>query len=94
MTFEVAIKVGSLLGGIMLTWPALRAGRVLAGAAKMNRGAQAASDPTAARIFGRLHAAYLADQWRHSDQLWLYAGLLVTVLAGAADLIVTICAAK
>jgi hypothetical protein len=83
---EVAASSCSLCGALLLTWPALRAGRVLNRAAHMAKGAERASDPVSANIFRRFQEAFAHDTWRPSDQRLLWAGLIVTLLGGALDM--------
>jgi hypothetical protein len=83
---EVASSTCSLAGALLLTWPALRAGRLLNRAAHMAQGAEHASDPVSANIFRRFQAAFARDTWRPSDQRLLWAGLIATLLAGALDM--------
>ena len=83
---EVASSSCSLAGALLLTWPALRAGRLLTRAAHMAQGAERASDPVSAHIFRRFQAAFAHDSWRPSDQRLLWAGLIATLLAGALDM--------
>jgi hypothetical protein len=78
----------ALLGGLALTWPALRAGRVLglaADAAKRAKNKQ--TEETARKIFGRFGNAWTAESWRPSDQRWLLIGVIVTAAAGILALI-------
>ena len=84
---EVAASSCSLSGAVLLTWPALRAGRVLNRAAHMARGAEQAADPVSANIFRRFQAAFARDTWRPSDQRLLWAGLMATLLGAALDMI-------
>jgi hypothetical protein len=83
---EVASSTCSLSGALLLSWPALRAGRVLNRAAHMGQGAEHAADAVSANIFRRFQAAFARDTWRPSDQRLLWAGLIATLLGGALEL--------
>lgn len=82
----VAASACSLSGAVLLTWPALRVGRVLNRAARMASGAERAVNAVSANIFRRFQAAYAHDTWRRSDQRLLWAGLVATLLGGALDI--------
>jgi hypothetical protein len=55
-TAEIAASALSLLATILLTWPALRVGRMLNQAVKMGQGAERAIDPVSANIFRRFQS--------------------------------------
>lgn len=77
----------TFLGGLALTWPALRAGRVLGQAQKNAELALTDEDPTAKGIFDLFSKAYTAKSWKKSDQRWLIFGLLLSVAGGFIALV-------
>jgi hypothetical protein len=83
---DVAASVLALISTGLLTWPALRVGRMLNRAAKMAAGAVRTPDPVSANIFRRLQSAYASDTWRPVDQLLLWLGLIAAALGGALDI--------
>lgn len=85
-TVEVAASVLALISTGLLTWPALRVGRMLNRAAKMGAGAVRTIDPVSASIFRRLQSAYASDTWRPVDQLLLWLGLIAAALGAVLDI--------
>jgi hypothetical protein len=85
-TVELAASVLALISTALLTWPALRVGRMLNRAAKMGQGAKRTIDPVSANIFRRLHSAYASDTWRPVDQWLLWLGLIAAALGGVLDI--------
>jgi hypothetical protein len=85
-TAEVAASLLGLISTGLLTWPALRVGRMLNRAAKMGAGAVRTVDPVSASIFRRLQNAYASDTWRPVDQLLLWLGLIAAALGGVLDI--------
>jgi hypothetical protein len=81
-----AASACSLSGVVLLTWPALRVGRLLSRAAHLGQGAERAIDAVSANIFRRFQAALAHDTWRAADQRLLWAGLIASLLGGALDL--------
>lgn len=83
MRWDLLPEALTLLGGMALTWPALRAGRVLGLAADAARRAKNKDiEDTARKIFGRFGTAWTADSWRPSDQRWLLIGVILSALGG------------
>jgi hypothetical protein len=85
-TVDVAASVLALISTGLLTWPALRVGRMLNRAAKMGAGAVRTIDPVSASIFRRLQSAYASDTWRPVDQLLLWLGLIAAALGAVLDI--------
>ena len=85
-TTDVAASVLALISTGLLTWPALRVGRMLSRAAKMGAGAVRSADPVSAHIFRRLQSAYASDTWRPVDQILLWLGLIAAALGGVLDI--------
>jgi hypothetical protein len=85
-TVELAASVLALISTALLTWPALRVGRMLNRAAKMGQGAKRTIDPVSANIFRRLQSAYASDTWRPVDQWLLWLGLIAAALGGVLDI--------
>ena len=87
MSLQTWADVLSLAGTVILTWPALRAGHVLARAANAATKAAAERDPTGKNIFRRMQIMFASNSWRPADQRWLWTGLAVTIVAGALELV-------
>jgi hypothetical protein len=85
-TADVVASILALISTALLTWPALRVGRMLNRAAKMGAGAARTIDPVSANIFRRLQTAYASDTWRPVDQLLLWLGLIAAVAGGVLDI--------
>jgi hypothetical protein len=85
-TADVVASILALISTGLLTWPALRVGRMLNRAAKMGAGAVHTIDPVSANIFRRLQNAYASDSWRPVDQLLLWLGLIAAAAGGVLDI--------
>jgi hypothetical protein len=85
-TADVVASILALISTGLLTWPALRVGRMLNRAAKMGAGAVHTIDPVSANIFRRLQNAYASDTWRPVDQLLLWLGLIAAAFGGVLDI--------
>jgi hypothetical protein len=85
-TAEVAASILALISTGLLTWPALRVGRMLTRAAQMGQGAKRTVDPVSANIFRRFQRAYASDTWRPVDQWLLWLGLIAAGIGGVLDI--------